>query len=162
MKVAWGETQEALRTRAPAAVVLEQLAPPLEAIAKFVQQNATWLVPLVAAIGALVVGIKAWSVAQGIINVLMDANPIGAIVLGIAALIAIIVLLVTHWDDVKQAAVDAFHWILDAVQTVWEWIQAELAPDHRDPRGTVRDARSRSSLTTGGERSSISSRRYPA
>ncbi len=54
--------------------------------------------------------IKAVSVAQGIWNALMIANPIGLIATGIGLLIAGIVLLVKNWDKVTQAvkkAVDA-------------------------------------------------------
>lgn len=54
--------------------------------------------------------IKAVSVAQGIWNALMIANPIGLIATGIGLLIAGIVLLVKNWDKVTEAvkkAVDA-------------------------------------------------------
>ncbi len=40
--------------------------------------------------------------AQMIMNAAMNANPVGLVVAGIAALIAIIVLLVKHWDTVKE------------------------------------------------------------
>lgn len=43
--------------------------------------------------------------AQGILNAVMAANPIGLVVIGIAALITIIVLMVRHWDKVKAVAV---------------------------------------------------------
>lgn len=46
--------------------------------------------------------LKAVAVAQGILNAIMTANPIGLIVVGIAALIAGIVLLVIHWDTVTE------------------------------------------------------------
>jgi phage-related protein len=46
---------------------------------------------------------KAWSVVQGVLNAIMAANPIMLIVLGIAALIAGIVLLVKNWDKVSAA-----------------------------------------------------------
>lgn len=43
---------------------------------------------------------KAWAAVQWVLNAAMTANPIGLIVVGIIALIAIIVLLVGHWDKV--------------------------------------------------------------
>jgi hypothetical protein len=49
--------------------------------------------------------------AQGIVNAVMTANPVGLIIVGIAALIAIIVLLVKNWDKV----VNAFKIGVDAV-----------------------------------------------
>jgi len=46
---------------------------------------------------------KAWGVAQVILNAILSANPISLIVIGIAALIAIIVLLIDNWDAVVSA-----------------------------------------------------------
>lgn len=40
---------------------------------------------------AIVVAVKLWAVAQGILNVVMAANPVGAVVLAIVALVAIFV-----------------------------------------------------------------------
>jgi len=53
------------------------------------------LVPLAAIFGGIVLGIKAWITVQTILNVVMSLNPIGLIVIAIAALIAIIVLIAT-------------------------------------------------------------------
>jgi hypothetical protein len=49
----------------------------------------------------------ALAAAQWALNVAMDANPIGLIVLGIAALVVVVVLLATHWSQVT-AALHAF------------------------------------------------------
>ncbi len=125
--------------------MLQALAPPLQKIAQFVQQNATWLVPLVAAIAGVVAGIKAWAIVQAIINAELWANPVGVIIAAIVALIAIIVLVVKNWDTIaaaaeaawgavldivlavwngiKDAAAAAWEFVLDAIRTVWEWIQ---------------------------------------
>ena len=46
-----------------------------------------------------------WAAAQWALNIAMSANPLGLIIIGIAALIAIIVLLVTNWDVVKAAII---------------------------------------------------------
>lgn len=45
------------------------------------------------------------------------ANPITWIVIGIIALIAIIVLMITHWDDVKRIVGIVVDWIVDR----WNW-----------------------------------------
>ena len=49
--------------------------------------------------------------AQGILNILMSANPIGLIIIGIAALIAIVILAVKHWDKISAAMGIAWEWI---------------------------------------------------
>ena len=40
-----------------------------------------------------------WAKAQWLLNAAMSANPIGLIIIGIAALIALIVLIVKHWNE---------------------------------------------------------------
>ena len=60
--------------------------------------------------GAAATGIA--SAATWVFNAALLANPITWIVLGIAALIATLVLLVKHWDTVT-----------DALKTAWNWIK---------------------------------------
>lgn len=79
---------------------------------------ATAVVQKAAAIGA-----KVWAAAQWLVNIAMDANPIGLIVLGIAALIAIVVLLVKHWGVVKKAGAAAWDWIKSAASNTWNFIK---------------------------------------
>lgn len=61
---------------------------------------------------AVTVATKAWAAAQAVLNVVMSANPIGLIIIGISALIAIVVycwnkfagfraFLLTMWDVIK-------------------------------------------------------------
>lgn len=55
------------------------------------------------AIKGLAVALKVAQVAQWLLNAAISANPIGLIIIAVAALIAIIVLLVKNWDKVKAA-----------------------------------------------------------
>jgi phage-related protein len=121
MAVAWGETQESIgKALLP---VLEQITPILQGIASFVQKNSSWLVPLAGAIGAIVLAVKAWSAAQAILNIVLEANPIGLIVLAIAGLVAAIVVLVKNWDTVSAAAKAAWDTILGVVQGAFDWVK---------------------------------------
>ena len=47
--------------------------------------------------------VKAWTIAQGVLNAILSANPLGLIVIAIAAVVAGIVLLVQNWDTVVAA-----------------------------------------------------------
>ena len=105
MRVAWGETQEALGNALLPA--LEAIQGPLQTIAAAVQDNANWLVPLVAGIVGVVAAIKTWIAVQSIIDALLAANPIGLVVLAIAGLVAAVVLLASKWDEV-------WSWLSDA------------------------------------------------
>jgi hypothetical protein len=64
---------------------------------------------------AVVAAIKIWTIAQAILNIALDANPIGLIAIAIAGLIIGITLLATHWKrvwtDVKNWAMDAWNFL---------------------------------------------------
>lgn len=57
-----------------------------------------YLIMMRKAIFAAVKATKIWAVVQKIMNVIMTANPIGLIVVGIAALIAIIIIAIKYYD----------------------------------------------------------------
>ena len=70
---------------------------------------------LIIGLGLIVAGILAWIAVQAIINALMFANPIGLIILAIAALVAIIALVIIYWNDIIKV-------IGDFVSKAWTWI----------------------------------------
>jgi len=63
------------------------------------------------AIKGLSIATKAFAVAQGILNVVMTANPIGLAIIGIAALSASVILLIENFDAVADAAKAAWGWV---------------------------------------------------
>ena len=74
-----------------------------------------------ASIDSSVIGNNPWSVDTEFgSNVAMNANPIGLIVLGIAAVIAIIVVMVKYWDNIKAAIAKFAAWI--AKNNPFEWM----------------------------------------
>ncbi|MEU3289891.1 phage tail tape measure protein [Streptomyces longwoodensis] len=109
--------------------------------ARWVRDYGAWLIPLGIAIGgvAAVAGASAigtwamttafsvyrgvilaatavtrgWAIAQGILNAVMNANPVGLIVVGILALVAAVVV-----------AYNKVGWFRSAVQATWKGIQA--------------------------------------
>lgn len=81
------------------------------------------LVRLAPYILAIVGAVKAWSVAQAILDAAMDANPLGAIIIGIVALIGVVVEIVKHWGDLAAAAKAAFAVVKDVVSGVLDWIK---------------------------------------
>lgn len=67
--------------------------------------------------------IQAVTVAQGLWNAVMIANPIGLIATGIGLLIAGIVLLIKNWDTVKQKTVEFAIVAVQKIQSMWEKIK---------------------------------------
>src|SRR5262252_250259 len=81
-----------------AAGIIEGIASGLNAIMTAIPPNV--LASIVIALTALVGLIKLWGVFQAILDIALDANPIGLFALGVAALIGIVLLLWTHWKTV--------------------------------------------------------------
>ncbi len=63
---------------------------------------------------------KIATAAQWLFNAAMSANPIGLVIIAIAALIAIIVLLVKNWDTVTEVVGKVWNAIKDFASKAWE------------------------------------------
>ncbi len=66
---------------------------------------------MVQAMQTLMSAQQGMNVVQAIFNVLLTANPVGVIIVAIAALIAIIILCVKHWDDITAAMARCWDWV---------------------------------------------------
>lgn len=89
-----------------------------------------FIIPLIASLAAIIkvvnVAMKVWGAVQLVVNSGLLACPITWIVLGIAALIAIIVVLVKNWDKVKNAAVGCWNKIKGAWNGVSAWFSTKV------------------------------------
>lgn len=128
------------------AQVLPVVTGGIQAIITVVSNVVTWLVQFNGLVQAVALGIglavvgfklyegavvaiqavtKAWAVVQGILNVIMDANPISLIIIGIAALVAGIVLLVANWGTVVSFLSTVWggfvNWIGDTLNSIGQW-----------------------------------------
>ena len=91
---------------------------------------------LIGIVGAVVVAVKAWEMAQAALDVVLNANPISLIVLAIGALIAAIVMAWNHSKtfrdivvDVMKAVVEAVGWVIGALgDLVTAFIKIESGP----------------------------------
>lgn len=75
-----------------------------------------------------------WTAAQWLLNAALTANPIGIVIVAIAALVAAIILawknsetfrtvVIAAWEAIKTAAVTVFNFIKDLITTVWNAIK---------------------------------------
>lgn len=67
-----------------------------------------------------------WAKTQAAFNAVMAANPITLVIVAIAALIAIIVLCVKHWDKIKEAGTKAWEGIKNAWSSVSTWFKEKV------------------------------------
>jgi hypothetical protein len=135
MSLKFGELQEQVGGK---------LLPVISVMADIFTKYMDVLLPLAGVILAVVAAYKAWTIIQGIMNILQTegnvitalwnalllANPIVLIVIAIAAVIAILILLyfkVGWFRDLVDAAfrfvADAFGWIVDAAKAVFDWVK---------------------------------------
>lgn len=70
--------------------------------------------------------------AQWAYNAAMSANPIVLIVIGIAALIAAIILLIKNWDTVKAAAISFWESVSAAFSNIATWFEENVIAPVRD------------------------------
>lgn len=88
---------------------------PFAALTRFVGSGGTMLRGIIS-FGSWIMRItgltKLWTAVQAAFNIVMDMNPIGLIIIGVAALTVGIVLLVKHWKTVV-------HWLKNA----WAWFK---------------------------------------
>lgn len=84
---------------------------------KFVQENATVIGPLIAAVAALAAGIL-------VLNVVMSANPIGLIIAAVAALIVGIIVLWNTNEEFRNFFINMWKGIASFFTTIWKGLQS--------------------------------------
>ena len=86
-------------------------------------------------LGSFIVGIIGATAAQWGLNIALNANPIGLIVIGIAAAIGAIVLMIKYWDQIKAVIVAfaKFMWkispfgvIIELVEKIFPGFKAKI------------------------------------
>jgi len=97
-------------------------------------------------LGSYVVGLVSATAAQMGLNIAMNANPIGAIVIGIGLAIGAIVLLVKYWDNIKNAIISFTTWvwnhspfkfIIDLVDIIFPGFKAKVSEVFEYVKGLV-------------------------
>lgn len=151
--------------------VLDKVFAVLEGVLKFMIDYGKWLLPVVAAVTAYnvavnstVIALKAWVAIQKILNVVMNLNPVGLIVAGIAALVAVVAVcwnkfagfravILTVWDAMKGFAgmlkdlvIDRITGLLTGIGKVGEALAKLFKGDFS---GAWSSAKSAASLITG-------------
>jgi hypothetical protein len=108
----------------------ENMVPVIQVVARLFDEFGVVLIPLVAGLGAVVAITKVWTIVQTALNGVLHANPIGLIVLGVAALAAGIYYLATKtqffqtiWDGMQKAWRASLEAVQRAFQVVWNWVQ---------------------------------------
>lgn len=107
----------------PLLPAIGQLVTGIAPILNWLTQNPVLLAAAATAWGLYEAAVWAAGTAQAAFDVEAAANPIGLIVIAIAAIVAGIILLVQNWKTVKQWGSDAWNAIKDAGVAVWHWME---------------------------------------
>lgn len=127
--VASAATTAASWVAAGASMVASMAASAASAVASFAVMVAGWVAAGAAAIANAALVVASWiaMAVQAAISAAAMAIAwiiaMGPIILAVAAVIAIIALLIIHWDTVRDVAVAALGVIWNAIQGVFNWIK---------------------------------------
>lgn len=74
----------------------------------------------------LAVGMAAWTAAQWLLNAALNANPIGLVVMGVAAFAGLAALVVKNWAPISEWFAGLWDGIVGKFQTAFAWIKGTL------------------------------------
>ena len=81
------------------------------------------LIKLAPYILAAVAAWKAYAIVQGMVNVVMTANPVGAVIVGLAALIALIAVSIKNWDKFGAVMIKVIKFMLPGLSFLLKIIE---------------------------------------
>ena len=138
LETSFGDVQEAVGEQL--LPVLIALGDGLLGVIDFIQENTDVLGPLAVAVGVAAAGlalmnvqqaimaaggiinfIKAWAAEQALLNLVMSANPIGLVIIAIAALVAAFVVAYNTSEDFRNIVDGALQWVKNSAQAVADW-----------------------------------------
>src|SRR5690606_21003812 len=99
----------------------------VNAVLQAVGEAATWLwetvlQPVFIALGGIVLGVKAWTIAQRLLNVVLSKNPIGLIVMAIGALVAAMVYAYQNSETFRNIVNAVLQAVGEAATWLWETV----------------------------------------
>lgn len=108
--------------RTLAGTIGELLGPALKVVSDFLTNNPELVQTLVPIILMLAVALGIAAIAQWAMNSAMLANPMTYVILLIVAIIAIVIVLVTKWDWVKEKLLAAWDYLKAGLKKGWDWM----------------------------------------
>lgn len=100
--------------------ILQALGPVLLSVANFLNQNASWIGPLIIGFYAGVKAVTAMTAAWKILNAVMKTN---VFVLIASVVIALAILIITHWDQISAFLSKVWKGIASVATSVWNGIK---------------------------------------
>jgi hypothetical protein len=124
LQTEFGDVQEEVGSKL--LPVLVELGGVLLGVIDFVQRNSDVLIPLAAVLGTVAAGVMAWNAIQAILNITLAANPIGIVVIAIAALVAAFVTAYNTSETFRTVVDSALNRVKQTGQDVAKWFTETL------------------------------------
>lgn len=124
VELAPGFTELAVMLGGTMITALQAVGPLMQALAGFLADNVTWLGPLALGLYAAAKALGILAVAIRVINIALMMNPW---VLIIAAVIAVVAVIVTYWDEIVAFLTQVWTKIQAVAKTVWNAITGAIA-----------------------------------
>lgn len=102
--------------------VINKIIDRIEASMDTVKAVIPIVLDVVGVIAAVIAVVKLWSAAQAILNVILSANPIGVIIMAVAALIGIIVAVVRHTEGWGETWNNTMEYIKLSFEQCGAWL----------------------------------------
>jgi phage-related protein len=129
----WNATLDGLKVQVGAQIlpilttfagfIRDRVIPIVQAITGFMQKHAGVMKIVGIVLVTLVAGLKAWSIAQAILNAVMAMNPIALVVIAIAALAAGLIYAYKHSETFRNIVQGAFAGVKTAVGIMWSIVK---------------------------------------
>lgn len=121
------KTEIVPRLKDLAGFLIGSVIPALGKMAEFVGKNKDFFVPFAATILTVVAAMKAWAVVQGILNVVMSANPLGILVVGLAAVVGGLVYAYKNSEKFRDVLSGVFKVVKGTVTGAVDGIKAAVS-----------------------------------
>lgn len=116
LKETFGDLQE--EVGAKLMPVLQQMTAWAITAVGWMTQHKDILMPIAAGIGAIAAAVLIWNGYQAVSNMLLAANPIGLVVVAIAALVAALIVAYNESETFRNIVQQG----LDALYSAWQWL----------------------------------------
>jgi tape measure domain-containing protein len=126
---AWNAFREPLQKTVQ--FIVTNAIPAIVSITGWMSKHATLVQAVAVGIGTIVVALKVWAlvtktmaVAQGILNAVMAANPIGIVILAIVGLAAAFVYAYKHSETFRNIVTGVFNAVKNVIMGVYNWVRS--------------------------------------
>ena len=117
MQTEFGDVQEEVGSQL--LPILVDLGEVLLGVIGFVKENSEVLGPLAVGLGVVAGAVMVWQAAQALMNITLLANPVGLVIVAIAALVAGLIVAYNTSEDFRNAVNSAFDAVAEAARWLW-------------------------------------------